>query len=931
MVSTTYRSLSIMMIVGLFTLTLTPLFEINHQSLNEISPDTVNENKTEEWIIKWEGTVPKEMLDQIMILEIDQSIQVMRVKLKENISKSKWLNQWKNHPKIKYIYPDHIYQISERPNDGFYKQQYYLKQIHAESGWDEISSSHVTIAILDTGVDLTHPDLVLNLVDGINLIDKDKLPQDDNGHGTNVAGIVAGVADNGIGVAGVTWSGKIMPIKVLDKNGIADNSFFVGQGIRYAVDHGAKIVLLALGDSVFTPFLDEAAKYAEEKGVLLVAASGNKGNRLNYPAAFPNVLSVGAVDENDQYEEYSNFDQQLDVVAPGAEIFTTKLGGEYTINSGTSMAAPQVAGLAALIMEKYPALTPKEVADLIKFTADDIGDPGWDEKTGYGRINVAKALSIDLDILQDGYERNETWHTAHIFPLGDTFHAMLADEKDVDWYKLQLAYDGKVQITLMLDQTLEHDIELEIIPSDQVIDTFLVPVPDLVGSDEESENPTGKEASTEKENRYMVKKEKTVTLDLKKGTSYIKVAHPSEAKKIEGAIHYQLKNSFTIYQDRFEPNDYPWQAYYINDMTGTITGTFHKEYDEDWYRIHLNKSGTLNVSVSVNTLRLDPVLWLQPLGSTEEEFDNNGSGHQEFGFISVSPGDYLIRVSDYNGYPMEGEYELRFGFTSNDGDIHEPNDISTEATLISFYKTIEGVISNEYDYDWFTFQLEESTYIVLDFLSDKNAIVSLMGQNYQSLWMAEGNDLSNQGMLEKGSYFIRIYSPNMNNKYRIHLEEIELIGNFIDVKDHWATQTIVKLYNEGLIEGYPDYTFRPNESITREEVIEILNNDLKQSQAAYKDPLSSRPDEPVKRSEVIVMLMRAYEIPMIEKDHSPFKDVDKNQFAYQEIISFNEYGLITGYEDQTFRPDDSVTRAEFAALLNRVRNLTTNLYQNNGV
>ena len=175
-------------------------------------------------------------------------------------------------------------------------KQTYLDMIHIDQAWAAAGDSRtpIVVAVVDTGVDLVHPDLVGNLVDGVNLLQPSKKPQDDNGHGTNVAGIIAASFNNDKGIAGIAPNAKIMPIKALEADGTGGEAK-LGEGIKYAVDHGAKIVVLSLGLNKYSDYMEGIVQYAEDRNVLLVAAVGNESTSVKYPAAYPTVLAVGGV------------------------------------------------------------------------------------------------------------------------------------------------------------------------------------------------------------------------------------------------------------------------------------------------------------------------------------------------------------------------------------------------------------------------------------------------------------------------------------------------------------------------------------------------------------------------------------------------------------------------------------------------------------
>lgn len=317
-------------------------------------------------------------------------------------------------------------QLAETPNDPDYDQLWGLNNtgqsggvvdadIDAPEAWEIHTGDNKTvIAIVDTGVDLDHPDLQANLwqneaeiadngVDddnngyiddrqGWDFADNDKSANDDNGHGTHVAGIAAAVGDNGLGVTGVSWRARIMPLKMLDSGGNG-STFDLAQAVYYAADNGAQIINMSLGGTCGSwPDVEDAVSHALSKNVLVVAASGNQNSAVFCPAAFEGVMAVGATNRFDARWFGSNYGDDLDVVAPGESIYSTTNNGQYGKKTGTSMATPYVSGLAALIWSYEPALNSYQVGDVIRYTSDDLGAVGKDIFFGYGRINAWGAL-----------------------------------------------------------------------------------------------------------------------------------------------------------------------------------------------------------------------------------------------------------------------------------------------------------------------------------------------------------------------------------------------------------------------------------------------------------------------------------------------------------------------------------------------------------
>ncbi|WP_276355963.1 S8 family peptidase [Cohnella caldifontis] len=303
-----------------------------------------------------------------------------------------------------YAEPHYLYLTNETdgetdaqvvvPNDTLYSQyQWNLPQIETEQGWNlNKGSQDVVVAVVDTGVQSDHPDLKGRLVKGYNVVDPSSPPEDDVGHGTHVAGIIAAQVNNDEGVAGLTWYTKIMPVKALDSSG-SGSTYSVAEGVIWAADHGADVINMSLGNYAQAQFLHDAIQYAHSKGAVIVAASGNDNtDRPGYPAAYPEVLAVAATDQGGAKAEYSNFGDYIDVAAPGTNIASTYPGSRYAALSGTSMASPHVAALASLVRAANPNLKNTEVMDLLRKTAVDLGDKGKDNLFGYGQIDIVSAL-----------------------------------------------------------------------------------------------------------------------------------------------------------------------------------------------------------------------------------------------------------------------------------------------------------------------------------------------------------------------------------------------------------------------------------------------------------------------------------------------------------------------------------------------------------
>jgi thermitase len=299
-------------------------------------------------------------------------------------------------PAVVYAEPNYVRTLARVPNDEVYAQQWNLATIQVADAWTITTGEALLVAVLDTGVDAEHPDLLGKVLPGLNVFATNVSAGDDNGHGTAVAGLIAATSDNSIGIAGICWGCQILPVKVLNARG-AGSDAGVAMGMRWAVDQGARVINMSLGGGDDSRTLREAVQYALDRGVLVVAASGNErreGNQINYPAAYPEVLAVGATSFDDQLADFSNTGDYLDLAAPGVGLWTTLPNGRYGAPDGTSFASPHVAGAAGLVLSLRPDLGWYDVSCILRASADDRGLPGRDPEYGWGRLNVLRAVQL---------------------------------------------------------------------------------------------------------------------------------------------------------------------------------------------------------------------------------------------------------------------------------------------------------------------------------------------------------------------------------------------------------------------------------------------------------------------------------------------------------------------------------------------------------
>lgn len=296
----------------------------------------------------------------------------------------------KQDHRLKNVELDMIVTLDQTITDPSFNRSWALPKIEAPTAWDISAGDGIIVAVLDTGVDGTHPDLAANMVPGWNMFDNNDNTADVHDHGTWVAGTIAAAANNGMGSAGVAWSAEIMPVRIAAPDATA---FFstIANGIRWAADHGAKVVNVSYSGVAGSSTIRSAAQYLRNKGGVLVVSAGNSGSRLNHSPSDV-ILVASATNSNDQRPNWSSYGSYVDIASPGESIFTTSKGGGYNFVSGTSFSSPIVAATAALMFSANHELTPADLDQLILSTTTDLGEPGFDDFYGAGRVDAAAAV-----------------------------------------------------------------------------------------------------------------------------------------------------------------------------------------------------------------------------------------------------------------------------------------------------------------------------------------------------------------------------------------------------------------------------------------------------------------------------------------------------------------------------------------------------------
>lgn len=330
----------------------------------------------------------------------------------------KFLAEFKKDKTFRFVEPNYRVKADVIPNDADWPLQYGPALIRAPEAWDVTTGSNsVILAVIDSGIDASHPEFSGRIASGYDFVQDDVNPQDECGHGTHVAGIAAAAGNNAAGIAGIAWNVRIMPVRVLDRtcNGSTAD---VAEALVWAIERGARVINLSLGAAFPSVLMENASYYAYRRGAALIGAAGNGGwSQIIYPARYDWVLAVGAVDASLQRAAFSNTGPQLDLMAPGVAIystFPTRAGffynttcpngnnpcdrpSNYGYLDGTSMAAPHAAGAAALLASLPAFDQPEKIYQALTATALDLESSGRDDNTGYGLLQVAAAMAFDPD------------------------------------------------------------------------------------------------------------------------------------------------------------------------------------------------------------------------------------------------------------------------------------------------------------------------------------------------------------------------------------------------------------------------------------------------------------------------------------------------------------------------------------------------------
>jgi hypothetical protein len=389
---------------------------------------------------------------------------VVKVKNKNQLNKA--IQTYQKLSKVTYVGPSVLY-TKFAVTDPKVSEQYHLSMLNIAKAQQLAGKNKVIVAVIDTGIDTNHPELKDALLPGYNAANPMNQPAVGD-HGTHVAGIIAAKKNNGIGGYGINPNVKILPVDVFD-GAWSLSDINLAQGILYAVNKGAKVINMSLGGPFPSPLIEDAVKKAIEKGVTVVAAAGNSADDwTNYPAGYEGVISVGSINKEKNLSYYSSFGPSVDVVAPGEAVYSTVYDyskkSSFVEGSGTSMASPVVAGTVALLLSKYPNLSPAQVEYILEKTADDLGSKGFDTKYANGLINPVKALNYNTKNLPTFVK--ESWSEKEILQKAEpvVFDGILNKAGSITkpfeqkWMKFKVEEGDYIQT--VLESSPQNDLKL---------------------------------------------------------------------------------------------------------------------------------------------------------------------------------------------------------------------------------------------------------------------------------------------------------------------------------------------------------------------------------------------------------------------------------------------------------------------------------------
>ncbi len=655
------------------------------------------------------------------------------------------------------------------------------------------------VAIIDTGISWEHPALSdIDVIYWRNMFDESNDVVDKHGHGTQIVGLLASNGRSGA-LKGLLPNAKYIILKGLNDNGETED-YVLARSIYRAVDYGARIIVLSLGISVNSDILKDAVDYAYDNDVLIVAAAGNNTRQVQYPAAYPTVLSVGSVADNGVRSSFTPAGYELNVLAQGEQVNVLKLRSGTRYANGTSMATPMVAAFAARLIQESPTATIEEVMSYILFSSKNAHN--WNTQLAYGEVDYDQLSGIGINkLLQD--QTNTTPARAINLSRSGVFSSRLTNSNQYRWYRIDPGHEGS--ITLTYRNRVNRSLRLDVFDQNMR----------LLNSS------------------WLASDGQKTTFRVSREACYLRVG--SDRANTPMTASFIL--DYGIGADIWEPNNTPDRAVEL-PLQANISATLHTANDYDWFYVNVQEQGDLRILATGIPEHMDPILVIQK-GGTRHTVDYNAAGYSESFYSSRELGTFYFGIRDYNGNVINYPYTVDVSFR----------------------------LLNAAKYTDITYHWAESD---IRYLYQEGILTDFSGTRFhpnQAITRAEFISMIVTQM--------KLAIPKSNSRA------------FSDVPvNHWAHQAISTAKQYKLLNGYPDQTFRPNERISR--------------------------------AEIAILMYNAYQSQLPKTAYNTFSDVPSNYWANQAISSLTRGQILQGYPNGYFYPNNSITRAEAAAMIARI-------------
>ncbi|CUA80783.1 S8 family peptidase [Anoxybacillus suryakundensis] len=638
--------------------------------------DAQNQVSTDTLIVKYNEAIPA-AVHRSLGATLKQSFPQLKYDV-VTVQKGKSLQDvMRNYAKlkaVKSVTPSFTYKRlgSADPKSD---HMYLLSLLNMDKALKLAGKSSVTVAVIDTGMDTKHPELKGRVLPAYNAINPAGAPIKDV-HGTHVAGIIGANANNGIGAHGVNPNVKILPIDVFG-GGWGASDYTIAQGILYAIEKGAKVINMSLGGYFSSPILEEAVQKAIDAGITVVAAAGNEATDMySIPASYEGVISVGATDSKNKLAEFSNYGPSVDLVAPGVDVYSliydyTK-GSSFAELSGTSMASPVVAGVASLLLSKYPNLKPYQVEWILERTATDLGEKGYDLTYGNGLVNPVAALQYNIK----NVPQKEKWNDETILAKAPVIDAKepyvkkgsLTKPEEVHWVKVNVQQGESVQALLEGSEAYDYKLVFRFYPEGKTASEKPIQVNDGRAGEMEAKLFTAKQSGvlaigvTDANGNYSLQGKSTYTLAVQSFTELADDGITKENPAVIEQLPFALENLTFVPEKDAKEGDRDYFRFTVAEPT-TVKFELSPVPGID---------SSLNVYLAEELYRpVDPNAKHKEIPFPIVFGNNNGVGKGETVTFEAQPGvEYVLEASSE---PLSGFYPMILDSFMSGNQVKEGN------------------------------------------------------------------------------------------------------------------------------------------------------------------------------------------------------------------------------------------------------------------